>query len=40
MNFLSNVLILTRAKIPSGNIDKTRPAFNNVKPRDWYFVLD
>ena len=19
---------------------KTRPAFNNVKPKDWYFVLD
>ena len=20
--------------------DKTRPAFNNVKPNDWYFLLD
>ena len=21
-------------------INLTRPAFNNVKPKDWYFVLD
>ena len=20
--------------------NKTRPAFNNVKPKDWYFVRD
>ena len=43
--FLPTEMMGMRAAWSSSNLwswykTKTRPAFNNVKPKDWYFVLD
>ena len=41
--YIQNILLDTpgiRSNILDLISETTRPAFNNVKPKDWYFVLD
>ena len=37
---LRQVLVATSGGIRQEIRSETRPAFINVKPKDWYFVLD